>query len=255
MSDMFRNYDYPQVNSIKKQSSKKEPADEVSFNATWLYNIKGDLLGLKANGNSGFTFYVNIEIEDDSALLDYYFENHTFTCEFLDKAFETVLSVPAIPDFTGVLKISVDPGVLSTGTYYLKIAATELIKKQPDLEISDSVSVDVPEGACLYLCPICGGCKLDKCILETDDTQESEDNNIGEEEIEGNLSIDDDSVSFEVPEEPEDPVFCTARDKKCTCSDVPTDDVVDEPVIELEPKTDILYSSKDFVVYIFGGKR
>jgi hypothetical protein len=90
--NMFYNYDnYAESKDICCLNAKK---CIKRTSAEYLYNIKGDFIGITAENNSDFIIYFNFYSENDSELSDLLYNNQ-LSLEILDSNGDLVLTVPA----------------------------------------------------------------------------------------------------------------------------------------------------------------
>jgi hypothetical protein len=90
--NMFYNYDnYAESKDICCLNAKK---CTKSTSAEYLYNIKGDFIGITAKNNSDFIVYFNFYSENNSELSDLLYNNQLLL-EILDSNGDLVLTVPA----------------------------------------------------------------------------------------------------------------------------------------------------------------
>lgn len=122
MSDMFYTYDNIIEKPLKKQiAGDLNPSLEESLTASWLKNVKGNLIGVQGNADSDLVLYFSLEISGDSRLIDEFITKNRFYCEFLNKSYEVVLTKLAIKYYTGILAVNINAGELVQDNYHIRL--------------------------------------------------------------------------------------------------------------------------------------
>ena len=125
--NMFYNYDNFADTTKCCQPCLKEDSCERQ-EAEYLYNIKGDFLGIKAKVNSSFDLYFSFTSDDQKKLANI-LNNHDIQLDILDYKYDVVLTLPAfVVEDADECKVTVDlsssdklkEGVYKLYLYYLE---------------------------------------------------------------------------------------------------------------------------------------
>lgn len=133
--NMFYNYDvYADTKDFCYCNKIAKDCCDDKQNAEYLYNIKGDFMGLRAKENSDFNIYFSFSGENEIEVFEL-LHNYPILLDILDFTYEPIVTIPAIiHDTINECVVSIDLSVyekLQKGVYKLYLYYIENGIKKP----------------------------------------------------------------------------------------------------------------------------